>query len=88
MIEPCEVARRVPACPECGEKHYTYVMASGLPLKMRKIRCAQCGANILRVFRNAQLTPFGFTVGQLDRLAILFGVALLAALIIRFVVRS
>lgn len=38
MIEPREVARHVPACPRCGEKHYTYVMGSGLPLKVQKIR--------------------------------------------------
>jgi ribosomal protein S27AE len=44
MIEPRGVTSRVPSCPRCGEKHYTYMMASGLPLKIEKIRCAQCGA--------------------------------------------
>lgn len=84
MIDPREVARRVPVCPKCGETHYTYVMASDLPLSASKIRCAQCGCNILRAYRAAAPAPFGLTVGQLDRLAVLFGAALLAVLLIRF----
>ena len=84
MIEPRDVAARVPACPKCGEKHFTYVMGSGLPLKVEKIRCAQCGANILRAYHAAQPTRFGVTVGQLDRLALLVGALLLAVLLLRF----
>lgn len=85
MIEPRDVAARIPACPRCGEKHFTYVMGSGLPLQVEKIRCAQCGANILRAYRAAQPAPFGFTVGQLDRLARILGVLLLAVLLLRLV---
>jgi predicted RNA-binding Zn-ribbon protein involved in translation (DUF1610 family) len=83
MIEPRDVAARIPVCPKCGEKHFTYVMSAGLPLKVEKIRCAQCGANILRAYRAAQPAPFGLTVGQLDRLAVIVGALLLGALLLR-----
>lgn len=85
MIEPRDVAARIPACPRCGEKHFTYVMGSGLPLQVEKIRCAHCGANVLRAYRAAQPAPFGFTVGQLDRLALIAGVLLLVAFLLRLV---
>ena len=84
MIEPRDVAARFPACPKCGEAHFTYVMSESLPLNVEKIRCAQCGANILRAYRAAQPAPFGFTVGQLDRLALAVGTLLLAVLLLRF----
>ncbi|HEX5006996.1 MAG TPA: hypothetical protein VFV70_07770 [Hyphomonadaceae bacterium] len=83
MIDPRDVAGRVPSCPRCGEKHYTYVMAAGPPPKVEKIRCAHCGANILRAYRSAQPTFFGLTIGKLDRLALLTGVALLVLLAVR-----
>lgn len=86
MIDPRDVARHVPACPRCGEGHYTYVMAGDLPPRVQKIRCAQCGANILRAYRQSQPALFGFTVGQLDRLAVLLGVALLILLAIRLLI--
>jgi hypothetical protein len=82
MIEPRDIASRVPMCPKCGDRHFTYVMGSGLPLKVKKIRCAQC-ANILRACRAAQPAPFGLTVGQLDRLALIVGTVLLAVILLR-----
>lgn len=85
MIEPRDVAARVPECPKCGEKHFTYVMGSGLPLKVEKIRCAQCGANILRAYRAAQPALFGFTVGQLDRWGLIAGALLVAVLLLRLI---
>lgn len=50
---------------------------------MREIRCAQCGADILRAYRETQPAFFGLTVGQLDRLALVVGAALLIVLLIR-----
>jgi len=86
MIDPREVASRVPACPKCGEQHYTYVMKPGLPLAVETIRCAQCGANILRAYRAAQPTMFGITTSKLDRLALVVGVALVVVLAVRFLI--
>jgi hypothetical protein len=83
-FDPRDVAGRVPACPKCGEKHYTYEMAPNLPLKVKKIRCAQSGADILRAFLDAEPNGFGFTIGQLNRLALWVGVALLAVFLLQF----
>lgn len=88
LIDPRKVASRIPACPKCRERHFTYVMREGLPLRVHKIRCAQCGANILRAYRRAQPAGFGLTVGQLDWLALVVGLMLLLALAAQHFVSS
>lgn len=75
VIEPRDVATRVRQCPKCGTAHYTFEMHQGLPLRVKAIRCAQCGANILRAYKARAPTPLGLTVRQLDRLLLISGAA-------------
>lgn len=86
-IDPREVAARIRKCPTCGSDHYVIELAEGLPPKIRALRCAACGADILRAYRAAAPTPFGITIGQLDRLVLLTGAAFAVVMLFRFLFR-
>ena len=80
MIDPKDIAARIPVCPMCQTAHYAMEMSPGLPPKVKALRCAKCGADILRAYRRLQPVAFGLTLDAIDRLLIATGAALVVAL--------
>lgn len=87
-ISPQEVASRIRQCPSCGTSHYSVEMTTSARPRVKAIRCAECGCDIVAAYHKADPRPFWMRTHELDRLIFIVGGLLLAALALRAIIPS